>query len=157
MRTTTVTLTAATALLTLTACGPFGQEGDEEAAAGEPAVEATPVGVILVDSELGEVLADQEGRILYGFTKDKDAESVCEGDCIATWPALTASAGAVLGEGLDEALLDTTERTDGITQITYGEWPLYYYVGDALPEETNGQGLDDEWFVIATDGSLIRE
>lgn len=159
MRTTTVTLTAATALLALTACGLIGQDGDAGTgtASGEPAVEAVPVEITLVDSEFGEVLADPEGRILYGFTKDKDAESVCEGDCIATWPALTASAGAVPGEGLDESLLDTTERTDGVTQITYGEWPLYYYVGDALPEEANGQGLDDEWFVIATDGSLIRE
>ncbi len=153
---TTATLTAAAALLALTACGYIGQ-GEEEAAQGEAAVEAAPVEVILVDSEFGEVLADPEGRILYGFTKDKDAESVCEGDCIATWPALTASAGAVPGDGLDESLLDTTERTDGVSQITYGEWPLYYYVGDALPEETNGQGLDDEWFVVATDGSLIRE
>ncbi len=153
-----VTLAAAGALLALTACSAGGSGG----AGAEPSAPAgaEPVGITLVESEVGTALADAQGRILYGFTKDKDAESVCEADCIATWPALTAAAGAdgvELGEGLDAALLDTTERTDGVVQVVYNDWPLYYYVGDALPEESNGHGLDEEWFLVAPDGSLIRD
>lgn len=153
-----VTLAAAGALLALTACSADGSGGGggEDAAPTTPD-QAGPVELTLVESEAGTALADAEGRILYGFTKDKDAESVCEADCIATWPALTTAEGVELGEGLDESLLGTTERTDGVTQVVYNDWPLYYYVGDALPEESNGQGLDDEWFLVAPDGTLIKD
>lgn len=41
--------------------------------------------------------------------------------------------------------------------MTYGDWPLYYYVGDTVPGDVNGQGLDGEWFAVAPDGKLVRK
>ncbi|MGW2850241.1 hypothetical protein ACWC5G_36810, partial [Streptomyces sp. NPDC001274] len=41
--------------------------------------------------------------------------------------------------------------------VTYGDWPLYYYVGDMGPGDVNGQGLDGEWFAVSPDGKLVRE
>ena len=35
------------------------------------------------------------------------------------------------------------ERTDGTTQVTYNDWPLYLFSGDAAAGDTNGQGVGD--------------
>jgi predicted lipoprotein with Yx(FWY)xxD motif len=49
-----------------------------------------------------------------------------------------------------------TTRADGTVQATYGNWPLYYYVGDHGFGDIDGQGVDGVWFVIGTDGKLIK-
>ncbi|WP_329389322.1 hypothetical protein OG625_35870 [Streptomyces sp. NBC_01351] len=139
-------------VLALTACG-----GGDSAARddGKPAAAAPPASVRVADSELGPILVDGAGRTLYGFTKDKAGASNCDADCVAVWPALIApevSAGA----GAEAKLVDKTPLTEGATQARYGDWPLYYYVGDAVPGDVSGQGLDDEWFVIGADGKLVK-
>ncbi|UGY90302.1 hypothetical protein [Streptomyces gobiensis] len=132
--------------------------------ASEATSEATPdapegpgAGVKVVQSDVGRILADQSGRTLYGFTKDKDGASNCDADCIAVWPALISPAEVAAGEGVEKSLLRQTEQGEGVIQATYGEWPLYYYVADAKPGDINGQGVDDEWFVVAPDGKLIKK
>jgi len=37
-----------------------------------------------------------------------------------------------------------------------GKWPLYRFAGDAAPGDTNGQGSGGSWFVIGTNGKLIK-
>src|SRR5690349_5917690 len=111
------------ALLTvsLAACG--GGDGDktnssapktapaaEAPAGGAQEADVAPGAVKISQSSFGDILTDSEGRTLYAFTKDKDGESVCSGDCIATWPALTTKSGVKPGEGVDAKLLDTTKR-----------------------------------------------
>jgi predicted lipoprotein with Yx(FWY)xxD motif len=147
-------LTAA-ALLTLAACG-----GSKDAASDAGAKSATPAkaaSVRTADSELGRILVDDSGRTLYGFTKDKPGASTCDADCIAVWPALTSAKDVTAGPGTDAALLKETKLGEGAEQAMYGDWPLYYYVGDATPGDVNGQGLDGEWFVVAADGKLIKK
>jgi Secreted repeat of unknown function len=34
--------------------------------------------------------------------------------------------------------------------------PLYYFARDATAGETAGQGVNDLWWVVAPDGSLIK-
>lgn len=119
-----------------------------------PAAPETTVKV--VQSDVGRILADESGRTLYGFTKDKGGASNCDADCIAVWPALISPSKVAAGEGVQQDLLRQTEQSQGVSQATYGEWPLYYYVGDAVPGDVNGQGLDAEWFVVAPDGKLIK-
>jgi predicted lipoprotein with Yx(FWY)xxD motif len=132
-------------------------DGDEGAAGSTPDQRETPdAKVRAVESEFGRILVDGSGRTLYGFTKDKEGASNCDTDCIAVWPAMITSSEVAAGEGLEEDLLTGVEQSGGITQATYGEWPLYYYVGDAAPGDINGQGLDEEWFVVAPDGKLIK-
>ncbi|MFV0126723.1 hypothetical protein ACLGI4_03230 [Streptomyces sp. HMX112] len=122
----------------------------------EPGGAESGAGVQVADSDLGRVLTDLSGRTLYAFTKDKDRTSACGAECVAVWPALTAPSAVDAGEGIDSDLLRGTERTGGVIQATYGEWPLYYYVGDVAPGDVNGQGVDGEWFAVAPDGKLIR-
>ncbi|MET7747739.1 hypothetical protein [Micromonospora sp. NPDC005367] len=52
--------------------------------------------------------------------------------------------------------LSQTDRAAGTNQATYGDWPLYYYVGDLGPGDVDGQGVDGVWFVVGADGKIIR-
>ena len=119
----------------------------DDAAAGGGAM------VTVAESAEGEILVDQEGFSLYLFVPDGQGESTCYDDCEANWPPLTGEAEA--GEGVDAALLGSTERTDGTTQATYDGWPLYYFANDAAPGDVNGQGVNDVWFLVSPTGEGI--
>lgn len=144
------------ALLPLTACG-GNTEGTAADKPASPSAQGSGQTVKVADSDLGDILVDQDGRTLYAFTKDKAGTSNCDADCIAVWPALTGSAKVTAGPGADTTLLAGADSAGGAVQASYGEWPLYYYVGDSSPGDVNGQGLDGEWFVLGADGKLIRE
>jgi predicted lipoprotein with Yx(FWY)xxD motif len=116
-----------------------------------PSVNAAEVG------SFGKVLVAANGLTLYGFTDDTNGTPTCTSDaCKKTWPALAADAGTVTGAGLDQAQLTTVDRPDGGKQLKYGKWPLYFYSGDGKAGEANGQGIGTKWFVIATDGKLVK-
>ncbi|MBB4980911.1 COG4315 family predicted lipoprotein [Streptomyces nymphaeiformis] len=143
--------------LALAACGggsdggPNGDGGRK--AAGKPVRGAT---VTVADSGLGSILVDGQGRTLYAFTKDKDTSGSCGTECIAVWPALTGSSPATAGRGVEAGLLRDERRPGGAVHVAYGDWPLYYYVGDDAAGDVNGQGLDGEWFAVSPDGKLVR-
>jgi len=91
-------------------------------------------------------LVGPTGFTLYLFANDTEGVSNCSGECLANWPALTVP------EGLDPTAvaeaggtLGLVTRDDGVLQITYNGLPLYYFVGDALPGETNGDGVGGVW------------
>jgi len=123
----------------------------EEEEAATPAGAAT---VEVVDSELGPILAS-EGRTLYVFVPDDGGAPTCYDACADAWPALLADGEPVAGDGV-EAELSTVERTDGGQQVTAAGWPLYFFANDAAPGDTNGQGLNDVWFVVGPDGAMVR-
>jgi predicted lipoprotein with Yx(FWY)xxD motif len=123
---------------------------DEEAdAPGQPTVQ-------VAGTDLGEVLVDAGGHTLYLFDPDEQGASTCYDDCAASWPPLLES-DPVAGDGLEEALLGTTEREDGSTQVTYDGWPLYHWAGDAQPGDTEGQGVQEVWWVLGADGQPLRD
>jgi len=125
-------------------------------ATGTPAAGAATVQ--LATSDLGEIVVDSEGMTLYGFTPDEaTGEPTCYDDCAATWPPLTVEGDFTVGAGLDMADFSTATRTDDGTQLKLGTYPLYYFANDSAPGDTNGQGLNDVWFVIGADGELIRD
>jgi len=138
-------------LLVLAACG---SDGGQTPASDPPAGTAT---VKVAESELGPLLLDGSGRTLYAFTKDKDQASNCGDACIAVWPALITAKPAVAGDGAKAELIGQTTSTHGQQQATYGQWPLYYYVGDMVAGDVNGQSIDEEWFVLAPDGTLVKK
>ena len=113
--------------------------------------------VVLSESALGQILTDAEGNVLYGFTPDTEGVSTCYDECAANWPPLLAEGEVTAGAGLDAMLLTTVERTDGTMQVKYGDWPLYYFANDAAAGDTNGQGINDVWFVVGADGALIQQ
>lgn len=109
--------------------------------------------VVLGSSDLGDILQDSEGRTLYLFNPDAQGDSTCYDDCADAWPAFVEEGSA--GEGVDASLLGTTTRTDGAVQVTYNGWPLYYFAGDVAPGDTNGQALNDVWWVVDAAGNAV--
>ena len=157
MRTRTSPLTVA-ALLTATvglvaACGSSSGHTTPSATGTQA---AQGVAVKVSDSSLGPILTDQDGRTLYAFTLDKGGSSTCTGTCIATWPALVSKSPVQADSGAQATLISQTKRSEGVTQATYNQWPLYYYVGDVAPGDVDGQGSGGVWFVVGSDGKLIK-
>jgi len=160
---------AALLAIALAACGGYSYPGgnDQQPKPEQaqqprqgPAAPAQPDAAIVkvANSDLGSILSDASGRTLYAFTKDGKGtgRSACEGQCIATWPALTASGTPLAGGGVDATLLATIQRNDGTAQVSYNGWPLYFYGGDVQPGQAQGQGLGGVWFVVSPQGKLIR-
>jgi hypothetical protein len=52
-------------------------------------------------------------------------------------------------------MLGTTEMEDGSLIVTYNRMPLYYWVGDTQPGQTNGQDVNNVWFVVSPQGKPI--
>lgn len=109
----------------------------------------------------GAYIADSGGQALYLFTADQqgkensEAQTACTGECAQAWPPYTIDGEPQIGGQLDQKLVGTLERDDGSTQLTYGGWPLYYFVKDQAPGDVNGQdvhGFDGEWYLVSPEG-----
>jgi predicted lipoprotein with Yx(FWY)xxD motif len=130
----------------------------EEPSASASASAAAGVSLALADSDLGQIIVDGEGKTLYMFDPDTAGTPTCYDECAAAWPALLAddAASVTAGTGLDASKITVVARTDGGSQVKYGNWPLYYFANDAAAGDTNGQGLNDVWWVIGADGEPIK-
>lgn len=100
------------------------------------------------DPVYGSYLADANGMTLYIYTRDLPNQSNCYDRCAEAWPPFTAEGSLSLPEGVS-GTLGTTTRTDGKTQVTYNEMPLYYWAQDTKPGDTTGQGVGGVWFLVA--------
>ena len=109
-------------------------------------------------SKYGTILVASNGMTLYRYTPDRKNASTCSGACAGYWPPLVLKAGAkpTAGSGATASLLGTTKRSNGAMQVTYAGWPLYYYAGDKKAGQTNGQGFEKTWYVVATTGALVK-
>jgi predicted lipoprotein with Yx(FWY)xxD motif len=158
-------LAAAAALsLLVAACGDDDEPSEQATTqddGGDTTTTAAATGedadVAVAETDLGEVLVDAEGNTLYMFDNDSGGTSSCEGGCAEQWPPLETEGEPAAGEGADAALLGTTDRSDGTTQVTYDGLPLYTYAPDGGPGDTTGQGVGDVWWVVAPDGEPVRD
>ena len=112
-------------------------------------------GIHVATTELGEVLVDGDGFSLYLFVPDGTDASSCFGDCATAWPPLGVEAVGTPGAGIDPALLGEITRDDGTAQASYNGKPLYLFSGDRAAGDTNGQGINDVWFLMGADGAGI--
>jgi predicted lipoprotein with Yx(FWY)xxD motif len=106
-------------------------------------------------TSLGPTLVDDQGRTLYGLTKDSAGTSTCADACAKAWPPVLVQ-GSGLPDGLDPSHYSVIARQDGTNQLKAGKWPLYRFSGDAAPGDVNGQGSGGVWFVVKPDGSLNK-
>jgi predicted lipoprotein with Yx(FWY)xxD motif len=146
------------ALLACTTDG-GGASTPSAAASVEPSAPPAAATIAVADSSLGQIVVDDAGVTLYGFTPDEGGTPTCYDQCAENWPPLLADdpAAVTVGAGLDQSLLTSVDRTDGSTQLVYGGWPLYYFAADAAAGDTNGQGVGEKWFVVASSGDLIQQ
>jgi len=151
-----ITLPAAAAALTLAALAlaVFGAD----AAAASDATTARSATVRVAHRDLGRILVDSRGRTLYVLSADPARKSTCFGACARNWPPLRASRKPTVGTGLKASKVGTIRRRDGKPQVTYNRRPLYRFVGDTRPGQTNGQGIvafGGLWTVVSPAGRPV--
>lgn len=169
---------SALALVALTACGGDADEPDT-AASPEPTVSSSPTatespepepepepdpepepadpGITITtdSSNFGTMLFDAADQAIYIWEREPTSTPECYGDCAVAWPPVLTDGEPVAEGQVRDDLLGTVERTDGTTQVTYNDHPLYYYVDEGPGEvrchnvRTHG-GL---WWVIQPDGN----
>jgi predicted lipoprotein with Yx(FWY)xxD motif len=111
-------------------------------------------------SNLGRVLVDAHGKTLYLWAHDKSSKSTCNGDCAEYWPPLTTQGRPKAIAGANSNLLGTSKRNDGRLQVTYAGHPLYYFVKDTKPGQTNGEaltGFGGRWDPVSAAGKAVRK
>jgi predicted lipoprotein with Yx(FWY)xxD motif len=99
---------------------------------------------------IGKYLTDSEGMTLYWFKMDAPGSSACTGPCIKNWPVYYGES-IEAPEGTKKDEFGTITRADGKKQTTFRGYPLYYWVNDTKPGDTNGEGLNGVWFVVKPD------
>ncbi len=146
---------AAAVALAALALGTFGAT----AAAAPDATSARLATVKIAHSHLGRILVDSRGRTLYVLSADSARKSRCFGACATNWPPLRASGRPTVGAGLKASKVGTIRRRDGKPQVTYNSHPLYRFVGDTKPGQTNGQGIvafGGRWSVVSPAGRPVH-
>jgi predicted lipoprotein with Yx(FWY)xxD motif len=154
------------ASLALSACGsssktaPVAAEAPAASAAPIPSTSAKPaagtaVALKAASSSIGQILVDAQGRTLYAFTNDVNAQSTCTGTCAEAWPPQIVDESWTVAPGLDTGIFSTSARADGTLQLMAGKFPLYYFSGDAKPGDVNGQGSGGVWFAVTPNATTV--
>jgi predicted lipoprotein with Yx(FWY)xxD motif len=120
---------------------------------GTPTPGAPSLVNVTQTSSLGPILVDGAGLTLYLFTMDTANTSTCYGSCAAIWLPYLTDGTPTAGSGVNAALLSSTTRTDGSSQVTYNGHPLYYFAKDKAPGETTGEGVQNVWYVVTPEGN----
>jgi predicted lipoprotein with Yx(FWY)xxD motif len=116
--------------------------------------------VKVAPSSLGRILVDAHGKTLYLWAHDKGHTSTCNGQCARYWPPLVTSAKPRAGAGARGALLGTSRRADGRTQVTYHGHPLYSFAGDKRAGDVKGEGLTGfggRWDPVSAAGTAVKK
>jgi len=133
------------------AAGAVSSRLSEATGAAAPAGPAT---VGTSSGSLGVFLVDGDGKTLYMYDPDAAAPgtSTCYDACAMAWPPLLTSGAATTTGTAAADKLSTITRTDGSTQVVYGDYPLYYYAKDTAAGQTTGQSVGGVWWVVGADG-----
>src|SRR5690349_380663 len=99
----------------------------------------------VASSAKGKILVDPKGMTLYTFAKDGPNKSACKDQCEYNWPPLLSGIG---GDTTGPVHFSVMTRDDGRKQWAYKGKPLYTWVNDHEPGDTNGDGfLNGAWHV----------
>ncbi|WP_328690330.1 hypothetical protein OHA74_14285 [Streptomyces phaeochromogenes] len=160
-----------TSALLLTACGSSGDSSsstDAGAAASSAPASSAPAGSgdadgmgmattsMLMTEEMegmGTFVTDDKGMTLYRYEMDQasPSKSMCTGDCAKTWMPVMAQ-DSVKAMGVEQSLVGSVDRSDGMKQLTLAGRPLYRYMGDAKTGEMKGQAKDSKWYAVTPAG-----
>ena len=153
------------AAVAATACSSSSPSSSADATASpsasialQEAAKTAPPTVTTKSVPLGKILVNDKNLTLYLFQADKTSKSTCTGACAAAWPPLVVKNKPTGAGGVQSKLLSTSQRSQGVNQVTYNGHPLYRFAGDHNPGDVNGQGLNNfgaKWYVLGTDGKPI--
>jgi predicted lipoprotein with Yx(FWY)xxD motif len=90
----------------------------------------------------GGMLVGTSGMTLYTFDKDAAGagKSACNGPCAENWQPLQAGV-----DDRGEGNYSIVTREDGSKQWAHKGKPLYFWVKDAKPGDTSGDGVKGVW------------
>jgi predicted lipoprotein with Yx(FWY)xxD motif len=145
--------------MALAACGATGSTSTQTPAARSLPTRSTGrVTIRTVSGRDGTYLTDGTGRALYMWTGDDPGKSNCSADCVLAWPPVTTRGTPSAGGEASPAQLGAITRARGAAQVTYKDHPLYYFVADAGPGTTKGQGSNSfgaRWWLVSPSGAAI--
>jgi predicted lipoprotein with Yx(FWY)xxD motif len=148
--------------LLATACGsstpPATASGNTPTATTAPASTPTSAtsGALIatasatVQGKTVTILTNAQGMTLY-YRSNDTTTSVCSGGCAQAWPPLLSTgSGAPTSSSTLPGTLSVATNANG-SQVEYQGHPLYTYVSDTAPGQTNGENVEGIWFVATTD------
>ena len=164
-----IAIGAAAGALALAGCGGDDDDsGDETTApaaaaptttATQTAQQAAATGTTIKtsDSQYGQVLFGGDDRAIYYFDKESASKSECYGECAEAWPPVLTKGDPQAGSGAQAGMLETTQRDDGTTQVTYDGHPLYYYAheGRGVVECHNVDEFGGQWLAVQPNGQPV--
>lgn len=110
--------------------------------------------VFLADKDNLKFIVDAEGNTLYLFTKDMPEVSNCIGNCSQIWPVFYSE--NIVGPSImNSSNFGLITNSYGFEQTTYKQMPLYYYINDTKRGDTNGQGVNNTWFVVGLETTIV--
>ncbi len=104
--------------------------------------------IYIADKDNMKFIVDANGNTLYNFTRDMPGVSNCKGGCLKVWPLFYVE-NIVAPSLINTSDFGVITNSDGSKQVTYKLMPLYYYINDTKRGDTNGEGLNNAWYVVA--------
>ena len=109
----------------------------------------------------GSYVVDAAGRALYVLegTRGTGGANRCDMACKQVWPHFGSSGPQVGGGRLNQSMIRVVPGPHG-PLVTYGGWPLYYYVRDQVQSDTAGHNVTDSWGtwrLLSPSGEPIRQ
>lgn len=143
-------------LLALVGCGSSSSYGGGSTAGSGSSSGSGSADAVLrtADSPLGQIAVAADGFTVYVFDQDAGKTSTCTGSCADLWPPVTADTADPQADGVTGEV-GTITRDDGTRQVTLEGRPLYTYAGDSDPGDVTGQGVEDVWWAVGTDGAPV--
>ncbi|MGC8544715.1 MAG: hypothetical protein ACP5UJ_07645 [Athalassotoga sp.] len=102
---------------------------------------------------IGNYLVDANGMTLYYFTENVDGKTF-NGSYLDFWSPFYVSK-IVVPSSLNPKDFSVVTGGDGRPQIAYKGWPLYYFINDKKPGDTNGEGVKGLWYVMKPDYTVM--
>jgi predicted lipoprotein with Yx(FWY)xxD motif len=157
---------AATAALSLAACGGSGKKTASSSSTESPTTAQSSAAYTISATNVpgvGTVLVNGAGRTLYLLTSEKGGKLTCTDDngCTKVWPDTELPSGvtqAIAGSGIQSSLLGTVKSASGSLYVSYAGWPLYEYSGDPGAGTANGEGIvsfGGTWYTLTPAGTQV--
>jgi hypothetical protein len=99
------------------------------------------------------VLATTTGRTLYRFADGATEAAMCTGVCAKEWPPLLLPKGDTkikAPHGVKGFSLQRVAR--GRTQVSFHHEALFRFAGDTKKREAKGQGIENLWYAVLSNG-----
>jgi predicted lipoprotein with Yx(FWY)xxD motif len=142
--------------LVVAACGAASSTPSGASSSSSGAAATGPMTITAAQTSLGSVLSGPTGDTLYTLVSAQGTPLPCTGQCLSAWPPLAATAGTSphAGSGVSATLAVDTS----LMQVSANGAPLYYFSGDSVAGQINGQGIKSSggtWYAVQASGQPL--